>query len=374
MAKVLDVRGSGGQLVIVGSTVVLPSGRIGVATPGSIRFNPTTNCMEFFDGTDWAYLLTSKSNDPGGMSYEGVWDATANDPPLVSGEGTDGSIYMISVAGHAVLDGIMSWEVGDFAVFKDKWSRINRSSITIAPPSVDPQPEAPLDADQIREIISAALSGLLDTVFGSMPGAMLVRGDHDWTVIDKNNLIPPPPPVLEISINDITGALGFMPARFVNGIAPVNGNIGLRMVSSFNGRDGDQRLTADDIVEAIGFAPLDRSGVGLPVSFGGSMLSSPYGSGQILFRAAMGFPVTFPKGLSRSTAVCLSPSTDQTSLSILKNGTMIGSIFFMAGSSTGAFVFQNEVRFDATDILELDGANPADPTFGNLTFTLVGFR
>ena len=48
-----------------------------------------------------------------GATYQGVWDANANNPSLASGVGTTGDYYIVSVAGTTTLDGISSWEIGD---------------------------------------------------------------------------------------------------------------------------------------------------------------------------------------------------------------------------------------------------------------------
>lgn len=53
----------------------------------------------------------------GGLSYQGVWDASANSPALpAAAPGNKGYYWKVSVAGSTNLDGITDWKVGDWAV------------------------------------------------------------------------------------------------------------------------------------------------------------------------------------------------------------------------------------------------------------------
>ena len=69
----------------------------------------------------------------GVLVYKGVWNASTNSPALVSGVGTLGGYYIVSVAGTTDLDGITDWAVGDWAVFSDlptdAWQKIDNTSI-----------------------------------------------------------------------------------------------------------------------------------------------------------------------------------------------------------------------------------------------------
>jgi hypothetical protein len=468
MAKVLDVRGSGGQLMIVGESLVLPSGTTTVSTAGSLRFNTVTSTTDFFDGNNWSSFISAKrvgvSNGIasldgsgkvplsqvnntifGGLTFEGIWDASTNTPPLTSGAGDRGSFYTVSNGGSTPLDGITDWMTGDIAIFDSvKWSKIANlvmpSGISLTPPHHDFSDAIATTkyvkgqgyitvnktinltgaisgsgrtdivttlatiasgtllaniSNQPAPPVGTSLSWLLDNKFGSAIGSMIYRGTDAWQL-----LLPGAPdtvlhtvdtgmqwmamewkqPVVsvntrtgKITLNatDITEALGFIPIRSVASMLP-DSNGDLDGVVSFNSRNGEITLTATDVTKALGFVPLNVTG--LSVGFSGSILSSPYGNGQILTRIAIGFPVSFPRDLPDSTAVCLSAAVNPVSLSILKNGTPIGSIKFDATSLNGRFVFTNDVAFDVGDILELGAPNPADPTFGNITFTFVGYR
>ena len=61
----------------------------------------------------------------GAVNYLGTWNASTNNPTLVSGVGTKGGYYIVSVAGTTTLDGISLWSVGDWAVFNGTvWQKV----------------------------------------------------------------------------------------------------------------------------------------------------------------------------------------------------------------------------------------------------------
>jgi len=73
------------------------------------------------------------TNYTAGLTYQGVWNADTNVPTLVTGTGTNGHFYIVSVAGSTNLNGITDWKVGDWAVFvesgaTDTWQKIDNSS------------------------------------------------------------------------------------------------------------------------------------------------------------------------------------------------------------------------------------------------------
>jgi hypothetical protein len=61
-----------------------------------------------------------------GVVYQGTWNASTNTPTLVSGVGTKGYYYVVSVAGNTNLDGVTLWGVGDWAVFNGTvWQKVD---------------------------------------------------------------------------------------------------------------------------------------------------------------------------------------------------------------------------------------------------------
>jgi len=53
----------------------------------------------------------------GATVYQGVWNASTNTPTLVSGTGTKGQYYKVSVAGTTSIDGNANWTVGDIIIY-----------------------------------------------------------------------------------------------------------------------------------------------------------------------------------------------------------------------------------------------------------------
>ena len=65
----------------------------------------------------------------GALQYQGVWDASANSPTLVSSTGTKGHYYKVSVAGNSTLDGYGNWSVGDLVIFDGfGWEQVQGGS------------------------------------------------------------------------------------------------------------------------------------------------------------------------------------------------------------------------------------------------------
>ena len=62
----------------------------------------------------------------GGLNYQGTWNATTNSPALVSGAGTKGHFYKVSVAGSVTIDGNDAWYVGDMIAFNGTaWDKLD---------------------------------------------------------------------------------------------------------------------------------------------------------------------------------------------------------------------------------------------------------
>lgn len=67
-----------------------------------------------------------------GLTYLGVWDANSNVPFLTSSVGIAGTYYIVSVSGTTNLNGIIDWQVGDWAIFEgatNEWQKIDNHNI-----------------------------------------------------------------------------------------------------------------------------------------------------------------------------------------------------------------------------------------------------
>lgn len=62
----------------------------------------------------------------GANVYAGVWNAATNTPTLVSGTGTKGAYYKVSVAGTTSIDGNANWSIGDMIIFDGAtWDKLD---------------------------------------------------------------------------------------------------------------------------------------------------------------------------------------------------------------------------------------------------------
>jgi hypothetical protein len=62
----------------------------------------------------------------GAVVYQGTWNASTNTPTFVSGVGTKGYYYKVSVAGSTTIDGLSQWNVGDTIIFDGTtWDKID---------------------------------------------------------------------------------------------------------------------------------------------------------------------------------------------------------------------------------------------------------
>ena len=74
--------------------------------------------------------ITSASNVAinisGQLTYAGTWNASTNTPTLTSSVGTLNNYYVVNVAGTTTLNGISTWNVGDWAIFNGTvWERVD---------------------------------------------------------------------------------------------------------------------------------------------------------------------------------------------------------------------------------------------------------
>ena len=62
------------------------------------------------------------------LIYMGTWNALTNTPTLSSGIGSNGQYYKVSVAGSTSIDGINSWNIGDWIIYNGtNWQQTSNS-------------------------------------------------------------------------------------------------------------------------------------------------------------------------------------------------------------------------------------------------------
>jgi len=66
----------------------------------------------------------------GGLTYQGLWNASTNTPTLTSSVGVSGTYYVVSVSGSTNLNGVTDWVVGDWAIFNGStWQKIDQTNL-----------------------------------------------------------------------------------------------------------------------------------------------------------------------------------------------------------------------------------------------------
>ena len=116
-------------------------GRIAATGPGggevNLRYLDDIDRASIQDGRFLKYDAATKkfvfsAIDLSALNYQGVWNALANSPTLVTGTGTKGYYYIVGSAGTTNLNDISDWQIGDWVVFSGTaWQKIdNTDSVT----------------------------------------------------------------------------------------------------------------------------------------------------------------------------------------------------------------------------------------------------
>ena len=64
----------------------------------------------------------------GGVMYEGTWNASTNTPTITSSVGSKGDYYIVATAGSTNINGITSWNVGDWIIFNGStWDKVDNT-------------------------------------------------------------------------------------------------------------------------------------------------------------------------------------------------------------------------------------------------------
>ena len=135
----------------------------------------------------------------GGVTYEGMWNAATNTPTLTSGEGTKGYYYVVSVAGETDLDGITSWNVGDWAIFNgDTWDKVDNTDAVISVNGYTGAVELTYsDVDAVPDFRTITINGT----------GYNLTADRSWTVGDvrTDSSYANPSWITALGWNKITG-------------------------------------------------------------------------------------------------------------------------------------------------------------------------
>ena len=112
----------------------------------------------------------------GGVQYQGTWDAATNNPFLQSSVGVQGHYYVVNVAGNTNLNGITSWNVGDWAIYDGTaWNKVDNTDAVV---SVNGYTGA---VDLTYSDVDAAAAALVLTINGA---GYDLSTNRSWTVGD----------------------------------------------------------------------------------------------------------------------------------------------------------------------------------------------
>ena len=77
--------------------------------------------------------------------FKGYWDASLNEPQIVSGIGVENEYYIVSVAGNTTIDGASDWKPTDIIEYTGSvWIKIdNTDEVSLDSPAFIGSPTAP---------------------------------------------------------------------------------------------------------------------------------------------------------------------------------------------------------------------------------------
>jgi len=138
----LSIAVAGTDYLVTNQTITLSGGATGSGTTAitvtlantAVTGQPLTgyaSAAGTLSATDTILTAIGKLNGnitalTGFVVYVGLWNASTNTPTIVSGVGTKGNYYKVSVAGTTTIDGISQWNVGDSIIFDGTvWDKLD---------------------------------------------------------------------------------------------------------------------------------------------------------------------------------------------------------------------------------------------------------
>jgi hypothetical protein len=152
----------------------------------------------------------------GSLQYQGVWDASTNTPTLVSGVGTLGQYYKVSVVGTTDIDGHTAWQVGDLLIYNGStW---------------DPIDGAATEVTSVFGRVGAVTATLASTDFANQGTTTTVlhgnaNGAPSWGAIDLTSDVTGTLPATSFPV--LTGDVTTTSGNLTTTLATVNSNVGM---------------------------------------------------------------------------------------------------------------------------------------------------
>jgi hypothetical protein len=123
---------SGGAVTIsttIANTTVTAKTLLNLPTPTSAAITASDTILDAM-----AKLQGQITGLAGSLAFEGTWNANTDTPTLSGTTPSNGTFYIVSVAGTTDLDGITDWQVGDWAIYVDNgagtnaWQKLDQSN------------------------------------------------------------------------------------------------------------------------------------------------------------------------------------------------------------------------------------------------------
>jgi hypothetical protein len=222
----------------------------------------------------------------GALSYQGTWNASTNTPTLASGVGTKGYYYVVSVAGSTNLDGITSWNIGDWAVYNGTaWQKVDNTdavtsvngytgAVVLAASDVGAPTTSGTGATGTWAIgisgnaatatsattstnIAGGASGSLPYQSATSTTGMIAAGTNGY-LLTMNAGIPSWQPAPATGVTSISfDTTGLTPATSTTGAVTVGGTL-----VAANGGTGQSSYTAGDLLYASGSTAISKIAIG----------------------------------------------------------------------------------------------------------------
>jgi hypothetical protein len=125
------INNTGGQAVPIDATAAQTKAALAIAVTDVSGAEATANKgvangYAGLDSTGKVPTAQLPASVLGALNFQTTWNASTNTPALTSSTGTKGYYYVCNAAGTTSLDGIASWNIGDWAVFNGStWTKVD---------------------------------------------------------------------------------------------------------------------------------------------------------------------------------------------------------------------------------------------------------
>jgi hypothetical protein len=117
--------GTGAVAVTLTNSAVIGKVLTGLNTSGGGSIASTDSILQAF-----GKVQNQITGLIGGVIYRGTWNASTNTPTIISGAGSKGDYYIVSVGGGTLVDGISNWEIGDWIIFNGTtWDKVDNTDL-----------------------------------------------------------------------------------------------------------------------------------------------------------------------------------------------------------------------------------------------------